>query len=139
VPAGRKVYFGVDWRDGARVPGKLELGGPWKLTCGLAGRYQKRVGVRVMMSYPDITDSPLPEFLRNKIPMVKLGDWQSRTRYDPRYDDPAFQAAFRELVDLLAESYDGHADVEYVHTFLYGFWGEGHALRVRSAPAAYAV
>jgi hypothetical protein len=63
-----------------------------------------------MMSNPDITDSPFPEFLRNKVPMVKLGDWQSRTRYEPRYDDPAFQAAFRELVDLLAESYDGHED-----------------------------
>jgi hypothetical protein len=87
-----------------------------------------------MMSNPDITDSPLPEFLRNKVPMVKLGDWQSRTRYEPRYDDPAFQAAFRELVDLLADSYDGHADVEYVDTFMYGFWGEGHTWPLESNP-----
>jgi hypothetical protein len=28
-----------------------------------------------MMSNPDIPDSPPPEFLRDKIPMVKLGDW----------------------------------------------------------------
>src|SRR5205809_4110435 len=87
-----------------------------------------------MMSNPDIIDSPLPEFLRNKVPMVKLGDWQSRTRYEPRYDDPAFQAAFRELVDLLAESHDGHADVEYVDTFMYGFWGEGHTWPLESNP-----
>src|SRR5437867_7948398 len=55
-------------------------------------------------------------------------------RDEPRYDDPAFQAAFRELVDLLAESYDGHADVEYVDTFMYGFWGEGHTWPLESNP-----
>ena len=49
-----------------------------------------------------------------------------RQRYEPRYDHPAFQAAFRELTDLLASEYDGHPDVEYVDTAMYGFWGEGH-------------
>src|SRR6266702_1033452 len=112
IPLGTKLYIRVNWKDVQREPGKLELCEHWKLTFDLARRYQKRVGFRVMMSNPDITDSPLPEFLRNKVPMVKLGDWQSRTRYEPRYDDPAFQAAFRELVDLLAESYDGHAGVD---------------------------
>jgi hypothetical protein len=76
----------------------------------------------------------LPEFLRDKIPMVKLGDWQKRTRYEPRYDSPAFQAAFRELVDLLADAYDGHPDVEYVDTFMYGFWGEGHTWPFEANP-----
>lgn len=28
-----------------------------------------------MMSNPDIAESPLPEFLRDKILLVKLGDW----------------------------------------------------------------
>jgi len=79
-----------------------------------------------MMSNPDIPGPTLPDFLVPKIPMVKLGDWQGRTRYEPRYDDPAFQSAFRELVDLLSAEYDGHPDVEYVDTFMYGFWGEGH-------------
>ena len=134
IPLGTKLYIRVHWKDVQREPGKLELCEHWKLTFDLARRYQKRVGFRVMMSNPDIIDSPLPEFLRNKVPMVKLGDWQSRTRYEPRYDDPAFQAAFRELVDLLAESYDGHADVEYVDTFMYGFWGEGHTWPLESNP-----
>ena len=45
-----------------------------------------------------------------------------------------FQAAFRELVDLLADSYDGHPDVEYVDTFMYGFWGEGHTWPLEKNP-----
>src|SRR5579864_2042363 len=126
LPLGTKLYLRVNWKDVQQRPGRLDLCEHWKLTFELAKRYQKRVGFRVMISNPDIPDSPLPEFLRDKIPMVKLGDWQRRTRYEPRYDDPAFQAAFRELVDLLADSYDGHPDVEYVDTFMYGFWGEGH-------------
>ena len=100
----------------------------------MARKYQKRIGFRVMLSNPDIPDSPLPEFLRNKIPMVNLGDWLKVTRYEPRYDDPAFQAAFRELVDLLADAYDGHPDVEYVDTFMYGFWGEGHTWPLEKTP-----
>src|SRR5256886_2153364 len=34
----------------------------------------------------------------------------------------------------LAESYDGHAGVEYVDTFMYGFWGEGHTWPLESNP-----
>ena len=94
IPLGTKLYIRVNWKDVQRQAGKLELCEHWELTFDLARRYQKRVGFRVMMSNPDIPDSPLPEFLRDKIPMVKLGEWQKRTRYEPRYDDPAFQAAF---------------------------------------------
>jgi hypothetical protein len=80
---GTKLYIRVNWKDVQRQPGKLELCEHWKLTFDLARRYQKRVGFRVMMSNPDIPDSPLPEFQRDKIPMVKLGDCQKRTRYEP--------------------------------------------------------
>jgi len=134
IPLGTKLYIRVNWKDVQREPGKLELCEHWKLTFELARKYGKRVGFRVMLSNPDIPDSPLPEFLRDKIPMVKLGDWLKRTRYEPRYDSPEFQSAFRELVDLLADSYDGHADVEYVDTFMYGFWGEGHTWPLETTP-----
>src|SRR5205823_6366415 len=70
IPLGTKLYIRVHWKDVQREPGKLELCEHWKLTFDLARRYQKRVGFRVMMSNPDIIDSPLPEFLRNKVPMV---------------------------------------------------------------------
>ena len=139
IPLGTKLYLRVNWKDVQRQPGRLDLCEHWKLTFDLARKYQKRVGFRVMMSNPDIPDSPLPGFLSQKVPMVKLGDWQGRTRYEPRYDDPAFQAAFRELVDLLADSYDGHPDVEYVDTFMYGFWGEGHTWPFETNPFPDAV
>jgi hypothetical protein len=45
---------------------------------------------------------------------------------EPRYDHPAFQKAFRELVELLAREFDGHPLLEFVDLMQYGFWGEGH-------------
>lgn len=134
IPLGTKLYLRVNWRDVQTRAGRLDFCEHWKLTFDLARQYHKQIGFRVMLSNPDIPDSALPEFLRDKIPMVKLGDWQKRTRYEPRYDSPEFQAAWRELVDLLADSYDGHADVEYVDTFMYGFWGEGHTWPLETNP-----
>ena len=134
LPLGTKLYIRVNWKDVQQRPGRLDCCEHWKLAFDLARRYQKRVGFRVMMSNPDIPGPTLPDFLVQKVPMVKLGEWQGRTRYEPRYDDPAFQSAFRELVGLLADAYDGHPDVEYVDTFMYGFWGEGHTWPFESNP-----
>jgi hypothetical protein len=68
--------------------------------------------------------------------MVRLqGEWKRHGKEaerapasyeEPRYDDPFFQKAFRELNELLAAELDGSPLVEYVDTFMYGFWGEGH-------------
>ena len=87
-----------------------------------------------MISNPDIPGYALPEFVREKVPMVKLGSWQKREREEPRCDDPYFQSAFQELVGLLAAEYDGNADVEYVDTCMYGFWGEGHTWPLEKNP-----
>ena len=134
LPLGTKLHLRVNWKDMQQRPGRLDPCEHWKLTFDLARRYQKRVGFRVMVSNPDIPGPTLPDFLVQKVPMVKLGEWQNRTRYEPRYDDPAFQAAIRELVDLLAAAYDGQPDVEYGDTFMYGFWGEGHTWPLDSNP-----
>jgi len=67
--------------------------------------------------------------------MVRLaGEWKrdpkrfvAKETYDqPRFDHPAFQDAFKELVGLLAAEYNGNPLVEFIDTFMYGFWGEGH-------------
>lgn len=126
IPLGTKLYIRVNWKDVQQRPGRLDFCEHWKTAFDLAKRYRKRVAFRVMISNPDIPGPAMPDFVQNKVPMVKLGDWQNRTRYEPRYDSPAFQSAFHELVDLLSSEYDGHPDVEYVDTFMYGFWGEGH-------------
>ena len=48
------------------------------------------------------------------------------SRYQARYDHPFFQQAFKELVGLLAAEFDGNPLIEFIDTFMYGFWGEGH-------------
>ena len=100
----------------------------------MAKQYGKRVGFRVQMSNPDIDEPALPDFVLDKVPMVRLrgGEWKRRPSRDnqgysePRYDHPFFQDAFRELNALLAAELDGNPLVEYMDTFMYGFWGEGH-------------
>jgi len=134
LPLGTKLYLRVNWKDVQQRPGRLDFCEHWKLVFDLARRYHKQVGFRIMMSNPDIPGLALPDFLLDQVPQVKLGEWQHRTRYEPRYDDPAFQVAFRELVDMLAAEFDGHSDVEYVDTFMYGFWGEGHTWPLSSNP-----
>jgi hypothetical protein len=92
------------------------------------------------MCAPDYThEAALPDFVLEKVPKVDLviSDQESaaegkrflenpHSRYQPRYDHSFFQQAFKELVGLLAAEFDGSPLVEYIDTFMYGFWGEGH-------------
>lgn len=134
LPLGTKLYLRVNWKDVQQRPGRLNFCEHWKLTFALAKQYGKRVGLRIMLSNPDIDGYAAPDFVREKVPYVKLGEWQNRLREEPRYDHPAFQSAFEELTGLLSAEYDGHADVEYVDTCMYGFWGEGHTWPLEKNP-----
>ncbi|MGH9430109.1 MAG: hypothetical protein ACRD3T_01040 [Terriglobia bacterium] len=135
LPLGQKLYIRVPWRDVQKVPGRLHFADYWTLTFEMAKKYNKPVGFRVMMSDPDILASSLPDFVAKKVPMVKLeGEWQGnpsqlrhrKVHYQPRYDHPYFQDAYRELNELLAAELNGNLLIEYMDTFMYGFWGEGH-------------
>jgi hypothetical protein len=133
-PLGTKLYLRVNWKDVQQRPGRLDLCEHWKVAFALARQYGKRVGFRVMISNPDVPGYALPDFVRDKVPFVKLGEWQKREREEPRCDHPFFQSAYAELIDLLADAYDGHPDVEYVDTSMYGFWGEGHTWPLEKNP-----
>lgn len=133
-PLGTKLYLRVNWKDVQTRPGRLDPCEHWRIAFDLAKRYDKRLGLRVMMSNPDIAGTALPAFVAERVPMVELGEWQNRRRFEPRYDDPHFQAAFAELTGLLAREYDGHPQVEYVDTAMYGFWGEGHTWPLERNP-----
>jgi len=133
-PLGNKLYARVNWKDVQQRPGRLEPNEIWKISFALAKQYAKRIAFRVMISNPDISGYALPDFVREKVSMVKLGEWQKREREEPRCDDNFFQSAFRELTELLATEYDGHTDVEYVDTCMYGFWGEGHTWPLEKNP-----
>ena len=130
-PLGQKVYIRPTWRELQQQPGKLNPPDYWKLTLELAKKYNKAVGFRVQMRAPDFKEEALPQFVLDKVPMVKLteGKWNRNGKtefFDPRYDHPVFQDAYKELNGLLAAEYNGNPLVEFIDTFMYGFWGEGH-------------
>ncbi len=139
-PLGQQLYVRPTWREVQSRPGRLEIPEYIKLVFELAKKNHKRVGLRVQMSAPDYKHEPaLPDFVLEKVPTVDLvvNDQESAasgkrflenpySRYQPRFNHPFFQQSFDELVGLLAAEFDGNPDVEFIDTFMYGFWGEGH-------------
>lgn len=136
LPFVQKVYLRPNWREIQSRPGRLDFPDWWNITFDIARSHGKRIGFRIMLENPDFPGPGMPEFLMRKVPYVPLkGVWEgdrSEVRYRkahalPRYDDPAYQAAFDELNGLLADRLNGHPQVEYMDTMMYGFWGEGHS------------
>src|SRR5271157_1325654 len=139
-PLGQQLYVRPTWREIQPRPGRLELPDYLKLVFELAKTNNKRIGFRVQMCAPDYThEAALPDFVLDKVPKVDLvlTDQENsasakrylqnpHSRYQPRYDHPFFQQAFKELVGLLAGEFNGNPLIEFMDTFMYGFWGEGH-------------
>jgi hypothetical protein len=128
LPIAQKIYVRPTWREVQQVRGRLNPPDWWKLSFDLAKKYNKQIGFRLQMRAPDYKEEALPQFVLDKVPMVKLenGKWRNRDFFDPRYDHPVFQEAYKEMNQLLAAEYNGHPSVEFIDTFMYGFWGEGH-------------
>jgi hypothetical protein len=139
-PLGQKLYIRPTWREIQPRPGKLEFPEYLRLVFDLAKKNDKAIGMRIQMSAPDYWHAPaLPDFVLEKVPTVDLvmdphespseGARFLRnpyTKYQPRFDHPFFQQAFKELVEQLAAEFNGQPWIEFIDTFLYGFWGEGH-------------
>lgn len=141
-PLGDLLYIRPTWREIQPKPGKLELPDYIKQVFDLAKKNNKRVGLRVQMSAPDYTHSAaLPDFVLDRVPKVDLvlkeGDTEDQRtakrylgnpngKYQPRFDDPFFQSAFRDLIGNMAAEWNGNPSIEFIDTFEYGFWGEGH-------------
>jgi hypothetical protein len=138
LPLGQKLYIRPTWREVQPRRGRLDFPDYWKLTFELAKRYNKQVGFRIQMRAPDYREEALPEFVLGKVPMVKLeGQWRRNAKNafeEPRYDHPYFQEAFQELNSLLAAELNGNPLVEFLDTFMYGFWGEGHTWPFKNNP-----
>src|SRR5215813_8812302 len=125
------LYIRCDWRNVQSRPGQLDLSPVWTLTMDAARRKGLRVAFRIQLSNTSFQpeEVALPAFLRDRIPIVKIGripgkgDAQFR---EPRYDHPEFQKAFAELDSLLAAEFDGNPLIEWMDLMMYGFWGEGH-------------
>ena len=138
LPLGQKLYIRPTWREIQQRRGRLDLPDYWKQTFDLARQYNKRVAFRIQMRAPDYREEALPDFVLEKVPMVKLeGEWRrngKKTFEEPRYDHPSFQEAFQELNALLAAQLNGNPQVEFMDTFMYGFWGEGHTWPFKGNP-----
>lgn len=147
-PLGQQLYIRPTWREIQPNRGRLELPDYLKQVFELAKSHNKRIGLRVQMSAPDYTHAAaLPDFILEKVPKVDLiltnkNEERSARRYlnnphgkyQPRFDDPFFQDAFKEMVGLLAAEYDGNPNIEFIDTFMYGFWGEGHTWPFSNTP-----
>ncbi|WP_446743331.1 hypothetical protein [Silvibacterium acidisoli] len=139
---GDVLYIRPTWREVQPKPGPLQLPDYVKQVFELSRKYNKRVGLRVQMSAPDHTHSAaLPDFVLERVPKVDLvlnnASGEDRkagqrfidnphSKYQPRFDDPFFQSAFADLVGSMAAEFNGSPHVEFIDTFMYGFWGEGH-------------
>ena len=131
-----KLYIRPTWRQMQSQRGKLDLFEHWQITLELAEKYNKRVGFRVMLANPDSEEATLPDFVLENVPMQFLGKgWDEndademrarREHFIPHYHHPYFLEALEEFDALLAERYNGHACIEYMDTYMHGFWGEGH-------------
>ena len=139
IPMASKLYIRPTWRQMQCQRGKLDMFEPWQITLELAEKYNKRVGFRIMLANPDIEDESLPDFVLENIPMQMIGKgWDSEDEVNPAeprtwrehriplYNHPYFLEALDEFDALLAEKYNGHANIEFVDTYMHGFWGEGH-------------
>ena len=149
-PLGQQLYLRPTWREIQPRPGRLEFPDYMKLTFAQAKKYNKRIGLRIQMSAPDYTHAAaLPDFVLERVPKVdlRIADPSAEdkavvprylnnphAKYQPRYDHPFFQQSFRELVGLLAAEFNGNPLIEFVDTFMYGFWGEGHTWHFDNNP-----
>jgi hypothetical protein len=147
-PLGQKLYIRPTWREIQPRPGPLEFPDYLKLVFDLAKKNDKRIGMRIQMSAPDYWHAPaLPDFVLDKVPTVDLvldphesaaqGERFLKnkfSRYQPRYDHPFFQQSFKELIGQLAAEFNGNPSIEFIDTFIYGFWGEGHTWPFRNNP-----
>lgn len=140
IPMASKLYIRPTWRQMQSQRGKLDLFEHWQITLELAEKYSKPVGFRIMFANPDSEEAEcLPDFVLKNVPMKVLGTgWadegevnpkELRTQHEhriPYYHDPYFLEALTEFDALLAERYNGHPCIEYIDTYMHGFWGEGH-------------
>lgn len=125
------LYMRLDWRDIQSKPGKLDFCNHWRIAFDLAKQYNKRIGLRVQLMSPDIEPQSMPDFLSAKVPLYKFGKTKEiglpdKTLYAPQFDHPVFMDALKEMDGLLSDLYNGHPSVEFIDTYMYGFWGEGH-------------
>ncbi len=135
----QKLYIRLDWKDIQAKPGDLNFCRHWEAAFKSAQKYNRHIGFRIQLMNPVIPGHAIPDFVAEKVDFVKLGKtkrigYPNKTHYAPRYDDPYFLDAFKDMDTMLADLYNDNPLVEYVDTCMYGFWGEGHTWPFQGNP-----
>jgi hypothetical protein len=147
IPMGSQLYIRPTWRQMQSRPGRLDPFEPWEQALEMAEKYGKRLAFRIFLANPDIEEESLPDFVLEKVPQHRLGQgWAyedgvgvgeiraRREHFVPHYHHPYFRQALDEFDALLAERYNGDPRIEFMDTYMYGFWGEGHSWPFESSP-----
>ena len=132
-PLSTKAYIRPTWRHIQKGPGSLEPDDYCRIAIDKAAKYGKKIGFRIMMNDPDILADSLPDYVLSKVPMLKLkGTWKRgpadlrKENLQPDMTNPYFLEYYEDMMRCLSERLNGAAEIEYMDTSLYGFWGEGH-------------
>ena len=140
-PLGTKLYIRPCWARFMKKPGRLDLDDYIKISLEKAAKYNKRICFRPMVHLPQsIAMDPkvpvdyrlfMPDYVLDKVPLIPVKDgpdWRNRNDWMlPEYHNPYFLEYFEEFMALLSEQWNGHEFIEFMDTFMFGFWGEGHA------------
>jgi hypothetical protein len=140
ISLASKLYIRPTWRQMQSQRGRLDLFEYWQVTLEMAAKYNKRVGFRIMLNNPSSKEEALPDFVLDNVPMFRFdapsagesaicGESLVARRESrlPHYHHPYFLEALTEFDALLAEKYNGHDDIEFMDTYMYGYWSEGHS------------
>ena len=140
---GTKLYIRPCWKTLQKKRGRLDFDDYVKITLEKAAKYGKRIGFRVNWDVPqqyprDANIKPdytlfLPDYVLEKVPWTPMeGEYNGRTDWELLdCHNPYFLEYFEEFMGLLAEQWNGSNVIEWMDTAMFGWWGEGHAFRLR--------
>jgi hypothetical protein len=138
-----KLYIRPCWKTLQKKRGRLDFDDYVKITLEKAAKYNKRIGFRYNISVPQqMPRDPnvpvdytlfMPDYVLEKVPLNKIeGSYVGRNDHAfPEYHNPYFLEFFEEFNALLAEQWNGSDLIEWMDTFMFGWWGEGHAYSLR--------
>ena len=138
-PLSTKLYLRPTWKEFQKKQGRLDFDDYIKITLEKAAKYNKRIGFRWNLSVPQqMPQDPnvpvdytrwMPDHVIEKVPLIHLeGTYVGRSDHKfPAYHNPYFIEYFEEFNALLAEQWNGSDLIEWKDTFMFGWWGEGHA------------
>ena len=129
LPHSDILYLRVEWRDVQQRAGQLSLPPVLQHTLDAVEKHGKRWALRVMPINPQSRHPrSTPAFLDDVLQFAPYPEAEygpPLTKFFPVYGD-RYVEAWRELMFLLAERFDGDPRLDFVDISGFGKWGEWH-------------